>query len=160
VLREPGARADLLTAVFGQGAGDLVLTVARLKALQTFLKSDDGANLLTAYKRAANILKAEEKRDKIEYDDEPDPEAFVLSEEKALFVELATASELIRAEVERERFVEAMGVMARLRKPVDAFFDKVTVNDKDSTLRKNRLLLLSRLRSTLHLVADFSKIEG
>jgi glycyl-tRNA synthetase beta chain len=75
-------------------------------------------------------------------------------------VELATASELIRAEVERERFVEAMGVMARLRPPVDAFFDKVTVNDKNPELRANRLKLLSRLRATLHLVADFSKIEG
>ena len=81
-------------------------------------------------------------------------------EEKALFVELATASELIRAEVERERFVEAMGVMARLRAPVDGFFDKVTVNDKNPELRANRLKLLSRLRATLHLVADFSKIEG
>ncbi len=68
--------------------------------------------------------------------------------------------ELVRAEIERERFVEAMGVMSRLRKPVDAFFDKVTVNDKDAALRKNRLLLLSHLRATLHLAADFSKIEG
>jgi glycyl-tRNA synthetase beta chain len=147
--------------VFSSGnEDDLVRLVARVEALQIFIKSDDGANLLTAYKRAANILKAEEKKDKTEYSGDPDPEAFVLPEEKALFVELTTASELIRAEVERERFVEAMGVMARLRKPVDAFFDKVTVNDKDPALRKNRLLLLSRLRSTLHLVADFSKIEG
>ena len=75
-------------------------------------------------------------------------------------MDLATASELIRAEVERERFVEAMSVMARLRAPVDAFFDRVTVNDKNPELRSNRLLLLSRLRATLHLVADFSKIEG
>ena len=71
-----------------------------------------------------------------------------------------TASEMIRAEVEREHFVEAMGVMARLRAPVDAFFDKVTVNDKDAKLRENRLKLLARLRATLHQVADFSKIEG
>jgi len=160
-LREKGARHDLIDAVFSLGdEDDLVRLVARVEALQTFLKSDDGANLLTAYKRAANILKAEEKKDKTEYSGDPDPQAFVLPEENALFVELATASELIRAEIERERFVEAMGVMARLRKPVDAFFDKVTVNDKDAALRKNRLLLLSRLRSTLHLVADFSKIEG
>jgi glycyl-tRNA synthetase beta chain len=160
-LREKGTRHDLIDAVFSLGSeDDLVRLVARVEALQTLLNSDDGANLLTAYKRAANILKAEEKKDKIEYSGDPDPEAFVLPEEKALFVELATAAELIRAEVERERFVEAMGVMARLRKPVDAFFDKVTVNDKDPALRKNRLLLLSRLRSTLHLVADFSKIEG
>jgi len=160
-LREKGIRHDLIDAVFSLGdEDDLVRLVARVEALQTFLKSDDGTNLLTAYKRAVNILKAEEKKDKTEYSGDPDPEALFLPEEKALFVELATAAEMIRAEVERERFVEAMGVMARLRKPVDAFFDKVTVNDKDPALRKNRLMLLSRLRSTLHLVADFSKIEG
>ncbi|MGH6871030.1 MAG: glycine--tRNA ligase subunit beta [Rhizomicrobium sp.] len=160
-LREKGTRHDLIDAVFSLGnEDDLVRLVARVEALQEFLKSDDGANLLTAYKRGANILKAEEKKDKTAYDGEPDPEAFVAPEEKGLFVELATASELIRAEVERERFVEAMGVMARLRKPVDAFFEHVTVNDKDPDLRKNRLKLLSRLRATLHLVADFSKIEG
>jgi len=134
--------------------------VARVEALQSFLKTEDGTNLLTAYRRAANILKAEEKKDATSYDGDPDPEALVLPEEKALFVELATASEMIRGEVERERFVEAMGVMAKLRAPVDAFFDKVTVNDKDAKLRENRLKLLARLRATLHQVADFSKIEG
>jgi glycyl-tRNA synthetase beta chain len=160
-LREKGTRHDLIDAVFSLGnEDDLVRLVARVEALQAFLKTDDGANLLVAYRRAANILRDEEKRDKTSYDGDPDPELLNLPEEKALFVELATASELIRAEVERERFVEAMGVMARLRKPVDAFFEKVTVNDKDPELRQNRLKLLSRLRATLHLVADFSKIEG
>jgi glycyl-tRNA synthetase beta chain len=160
-LKEKGTRHDLIDAVFSLGnEDDLVRLVARVEALQTFLKTDDGANLLVAYRRAANILKIEEKKDKASYDGEPDPDAFVLAEEKALFVELATAGELVRAEIARERFVEAMGVMSRLRKPVDAFFEKVTVNDKDAALRKNRLLLLSRLRATLHLVADFSKIEG
>jgi glycyl-tRNA synthetase beta chain len=160
-LREKGTRHDLINAVFSLGnEDDLVRLVARVEALQQFLGSDDGANLLTAYRRAANILKIEEKKDKTSYASDPDPEGFVLDEEKALYVELATASELVRAEVERERFVKAMAVMARLRKPVDAFFDKVTVNDKDPALRKNRLLLLSRLRATLHLAADFSKIEG
>lgn len=160
-LKEKGTRHDLIDAVFSLGSeDDLVRLVARVEALQIFLKSGDGANLLTAYKRAANILRDEEKRDKTKYDGEPDPEAFTMPQEKALFVELAAASELIRAEVGHERFVEAMGAMSRLRGPVDAFFDKVTVNDPDSKLRRNRLLLLSRLRSTLHLVADFSKIEG
>jgi glycyl-tRNA synthetase beta chain len=160
-LREKGTRHDLIDAVFSLGnEDDLVRLVARVEALQTFLKTDDGANLLVAYRRAANILRDEEKRDKTSYAGEPDPELLSAPEEKALFVELATASELIRGEVERERFVEAMGVMARLRKPVDAFFDKVTVNDKNPELRANRLKLLSRLRATLHLVADFSKIEG
>jgi glycyl-tRNA synthetase beta chain len=160
-LREKGTRYDLIDAVFSLGGeDDLVRLVARVEALQSFLKSDDGANLLVAYRRAANILRAEEKKDKIAYDGEPDPDLFALPQEKTLFVELATASELIKAELVRERFVEAMGVMARLRNPVDAFFEKVTVNDKDAALRKNRLLLLSRLRATLHQVADFSKIEG
>jgi len=159
-LKEKGTRHDLIDAVFSLGTeDDLVRLVARVEALQTFLTSDDGANLLTAYKRAANILKAEEKKDG-EYKGSPDPEALVLPEETKLYEYMAEASELIRDEVKRERFVEAMGVMARLRGPVDAFFDKVTVNDKDPALRKNRLLLLSRLRATLHLVADFSKIEG
>ena len=161
VLRARGISHDMVEAVFVLAAdGDFVRVVARVEALQAFIKSDDGANLLVAYRRAANILKAEEKKDGKAYDGDPDPEAFVAPEEKALFVELATAKELVRAEVERERFAAAMGVMARLRKPVDAFFDKVTVNDKDPKLRQNRLLLLSRLRATLHLVADFSKIEG
>ena len=160
-LKERGIRHDLIFAAFGCTAeGDLVRLVARVEALQTFLKTEEGANLLAGYKRAANILKAEEKKDKTTFAGDPDPDAFLLDEEKALFVELATAAELVRAEIARERFVEAMGVMSRLRKPVDAFFDKVIVNDKDPALRKNRLLLLSHLRATLHLVADFSKIEG
>ncbi|MGC9954915.1 MAG: glycine--tRNA ligase subunit beta [Rhizomicrobium sp.] len=160
-LKEKGTRHDLIDAVFSLGnEDDLVRLVARVEALQDFLASEDGADLLVAYRRAANILKIEEKKDKASYDGDPDPDAFVLPEEKSLYVELATAGELVRAEIERERFVEAMGVMSRLRKPVDAFFDKVTVNDKDPSLRRNRLLLLSRLRATLHLAADFSKIEG
>lgn len=160
-LKEKGTRYDLIDAVFSLGnEDDLVRLVARVEALQTFLKSEEGADLLAGYKRAANILKAEEKKDKTTFEGSPDPDALVLAEEKALFVELSTAADLVKAEIERERFVEAMGVMSRLRAPVDAFFDKVTVNDKDAGLRKNRLLLLSRLRATLHLAADFSKIEG
>ena len=160
-LREKGTRHDLIDAVFSLGEeDDLVRLVARVEALQSFLKTDEGANLLAVYKRAANILKAEEKKDKTAFAGDPDPDALVLPEEKALYVELAAATEPIKAEIERERFVEAMGVMARLRGPVDAFFDEVTVNDKDAKLRRNRLLLLSRLRATLHLAADFSKIEG
>ena len=161
VLRSRGTRYDVIDAVFeARKDADFVRFVALVEALQSFLKADEGANLLAGYKRAANILKAEEKKDKTTFDGEPDPEALVAPEEKALFVELATASEMIRAEVARERFGEAMGVMARLRGPVDAFFDKVKVNDDDPKVRENRLKLLSRLRATLHQVADFSKIEG
>jgi len=156
-----GVLHDRVQAIFSLGhEDDLTRLLNRVEALQSFLKTDEGANLLAGYKRAANILKAEEKKDKTTFGGEPDPEALTAPEEKALYVELATASEMIRAEVERERFVEAMGVMARLRAPVDAFFDKVTVNDKDARLRENRLKLLARLRATLHQVADFSKIEG
>lgn len=160
-LRESGVRHDLVDAVFSLGSeNDLVRLVTRVEALQTFLKTDDGANLLTAYKRAANILKAEEKKDKTTFDGAPDAKLLSLDEEKALHAELGKAAERIAKDVKAEKFVEAMADMASLRKPVDAFFDKVTVNDKDPALRKNRLLLLSRLRATLHLVADFSKIEG
>ena len=160
-LRGGGVRHDIVDAVFAvHRDADFVRLVTRVNATQTFLSSDDGANLLVAYRRAANILRAEEKKDRTAFAGNPDPEALALPEEKALFVELATADELTRAELSRERFAKAMEVMARLRKHVDLFFDKVTVNAPDPVARKNRLELLAKLRSTLHLVADFSKIEG
>lgn len=160
-LRDKGIRHDLIDAVFSLGGeDDLVRLVARVEALQAFVKSSDGANLLAGYRRAVNIVKAEEKKDKKTYEGEPDPKLLQAPEEIALFKEMAEARELIAAELARERFTEAMTVMARLRGPVDAFFDKVTVNAPDAKLRENRLLLLSRLRASLHAVADFSKIEG
>jgi glycyl-tRNA synthetase beta chain len=160
-LREKGTRHDLIDAVFSLGnEDDLVRLVARVEALQSFLKTDEGANLLAGYKRAANILKAEEKKDKTTFDGEPDAGLFALPEETALAAALSSASKSIAQDVAAEKFVEAMGVMAKLRTPVDAFFDKVTVNDKNPKLRENRLRLLARLRATLHQVADFSKIEG
>jgi glycyl-tRNA synthetase beta chain len=160
-LREKGTRHDLIDAVFSLGnEDDLVRLVARVEALQSFLKTDEGANLLAGYKRAANILKAEEKKDKTTFDGEPDAGLLTLPEERALAEALASASKSIADDVAAEKFVEAMGVMAKLRAPVDAFFDKVKVNDDDLKIRENRLKLLSRLRATLHQVADFSKIEG
>jgi glycyl-tRNA synthetase beta chain len=160
-LRDKGTRHDLIDAVLSLGSeDDLVRLVSRVTALQAFLGSDDGSNLVTAYKRGANILKAEEKKSGKSFEGSPDTHIFAVSEERALAQELALASDRIRGDVERERFVEAMGVMARLRAPVDAFFDKVKVNDDDPKIRENRLRLLSRLRATLHQVADFSKIEG
>jgi glycyl-tRNA synthetase beta chain len=160
-LRDRGARHDLIEAVFDEGHDDnLVRLVTRVEALQTFLKTDEGTNLLAGYKRAANILKAEEKKDKATFDGSPDAALFKLAEEKALANALAGAETQIAGDIKAERFVEAMTTMASLRAPVDAFFDKVTVNAPEPELRRNRLLLLSRLRSTLHLVADFSKIEG
>jgi glycyl-tRNA synthetase beta chain len=160
-LREKGTRHDLIDAVFSLGnEDDLVRLVARVEALQSFLKTDEGANLLAGYKRAANILKAEEKKDKTTFDGAVDAKLLSLPEEKALADALGAAEKAIAADVQAEKFVEAMGVMAKLRGPVDAFFDKVKVNDDDPKVRENRLKLLARLRATLHLVADFSKIEG
>jgi glycyl-tRNA synthetase beta chain len=160
-LRDKGVRHDLIDAVFAlEHEDDLVRLVARVDALQAFLKSSDGANLLAGYRRAVNILRIEEKKDGRTYAGEPDPKLLQAPEEIALFREMAEAHELIAAELQRERFTEAMTVMARLRGPVDAFFDKVTVNAPEPSLRGNRLLLLSRLRASLHEVADFSKVEG
>ena len=160
-LREKGTRHDLIDAVFSLGnEDDLVRLVARVEALQSFLKTDEGANLLAGYKRAANILKAEEKKDKTTFDGAVEAKLLSLPEEKSLAQALAEAETAIAADVKAEKFAEAMSVMARLRGPVDAFFDKVKVNDDDPNIRANRLKLLTRLRATLHLVADFSKIEG
>jgi len=160
-LREQGVRHDLIDAVFSLGGeDDLVRLVTRVTALQQFLKTEDGTNLLAGYRRAANILRIEEKKDGRAYDGEPDPSLLSMAEEKTLFMDMAAGRELIAAELERERFTDAMRGMARLRGPVDAFFDKVTVNAPDAALRTNRLKLLARLRATLHTVADFSKIEG
>jgi glycyl-tRNA synthetase beta chain len=160
-LREEGVRHDLIDAAFSRSnENDLVRLVARVEALQAFLKTDDGVNLLSGYRRAVNIVRAEEKKDKRDHDGEPDPKLLQEPQEIALFREMAEAGGLIAAELARERFTDAMTAMARLRGPVDAFFDKVTVNAPDAKLRENRLQLLSRLRANMHQVADFSKIEG
>ncbi|MBI1238954.1 MAG: glycine--tRNA ligase subunit beta [Alphaproteobacteria bacterium] len=159
-LREQGVRHDLIDAVFAlEGQDDLVLIVRRVEALQRFLKSDDGANLLAGYKRAANILKIEEKKDG-PFEGHADPALLQEPAEQALFKVIAEAGDLLAAELERERFDEAMSVLARLRAPVDAFFEKVTVNAPDPALRANRLRLLNQIRAAMHLVADFSKVEG
>ena len=160
-LREKGVRHDLIDAVFALGGqDDLVLLVARVGALQAILGSDDGANLLAGYKRAANILRIEEKREKVTFDGSVDPELLATGEERALYAAIATAVDLIEAEIARERFDAAMGVLANLRGPVDAFFETVKVNDDDPAVRINRLNLLARIKQAAHLVADFSKIEG
>jgi len=160
-LREKGVRHDLIDAVFALGdEDDLVRLVRRVEALQTFLKSDDGANLLVGYRRAANILKIEEKKDKREYREAPDTKALTQAEEKALHDALMAAKEAVAKALEREDFALAMGEMAKLRTPVDRFFDKVTVNADDKKLRENRLRLLAEIVATAHQVADFSRVEG
>ncbi|MEJ1969654.1 MAG: glycine--tRNA ligase subunit beta [Rhizomicrobium sp.] len=160
-LREKGTRHDLIDAVFSLGhEDDLVRLVARVEALQAFLKSDDGANLLAGYKRAANILKVEEKKDDHRYGGEVLESQLSEPQEIALFAALAAARGAIAPALAAEDFAGAMRQMAGLRAPVDAFFDKVKVNADDRVVRTNRLNLLAALRATLHQVADFSKIEG
>ena len=144
-LRENGARHDLVDAVFALGGqDDLVLIVRRVEALAAFLDTDNGKNLLAGYKRATNILRIEEKKDKIAYTTAPDPALYQQAEEK----ELAAAIDVAKLGTElafvREDFAAAMSAVAKLRLHVDAFFDKVTVNVDDVLLRANRLRLLNR----------------
>ncbi len=160
-LREKGVRHDLIDAVFSLGGeDDLVRLLARVAALGEFLKTDDGANLLVAYRRASNIVAIEEKKDKTTYDGPVDEVLLTEPEEVTLARALAETQAGVQMLLQREDFAGAMKAMALLRKPVDAFFDKVTVNAPEANLRANRLRLLSRIRTTLGEVADFSKVEG
>jgi glycyl-tRNA synthetase beta chain len=160
-LREQGARHDLVDAVFAlEGQDDLLLIVRRVEALGKFLDTDDGKNLLAGYKRATNIIRIEEKRDKREYTGAPDASLYQLPEERALAEAIAAAKEQSAAAIAREDFESAMAAIAPLRPHVDAFFDKVTVNVDDAKLRENRLKLLNEIREATRAVADFSRIEG
>ncbi|HRE44084.1 MAG TPA: glycine--tRNA ligase subunit beta [Terricaulis sp.] len=163
-LRDQGKRHDLVDAVFALGDDDLVRIVARVEALDAFLKTEDGKNLLAGYKRAANILAAEEKKGKGLSDSDIsaglDVSKLTEAAEKALHAALESALPTARSAVEGEDFAAAMKALSGLRAPVDDFFEKVLVNAEDPLLRRNRLLLLTRLREALSQVADFSKIEG
>jgi glycyl-tRNA synthetase beta chain len=160
-LKEQGTRHDLISAVFALGnEDDLTRLLARVDALASFVASEDGANLLTAYKRASNIVRIEEKKDNKSHDGAVDPALLDQAEERDLHRALTTASDQAARAVASEQFTAAMAELAQLRRPVDAFFDKVTVNSEDPARRVNRLRLLSAIRATLHKVADFSKIEG
>ncbi len=156
--REAGVRHDLIDAVFALGGeDDLVRLLARVKALQSFVASEDGANLLAGYKRAANILRKEgfestTEHKTLSYTPEP--------AEDALIHALAMAEPMAAASVEAEDFAGAMAALAALRAPIDAFFETVTVNDPDPARREARLALLARMRDAVHKVADFSRIEG
>ncbi|GAC1334260.1 MAG: glycine--tRNA ligase subunit beta [Bradyrhizobium sp.] len=160
-LRDQGARHDLVEAVLRLGGTEVsILTIVRrVEALGKFLDTDDGKNLLAGTKRGANILRIEEKKDGKAHDGAPDPALYALGEEKTL----AKAIEQVRAEasaaVAREDFAAAMSAMAKLRPAVDAFFDKVKVNDDDPQVRENRLKLLNEIRAATREVADFSKIQ-
>jgi glycyl-tRNA synthetase beta chain len=161
-LREKGARHDLIDAVFAlPGQDDLLLIVRRVEALGRFLETDDGRTLLAGYRRAANILRAEEKKDgEGAFAGAYDPAGFQLPEEMALAEALDKAGAEARKKIAEEDFEGAMRALARLRAPVDAFFIAVTVNAEDPALRLNRLRLLGALRAAVHEVADFSRIAG
>ena len=136
------------------------MIVRRVEALSKFLDSDDGKNLLAGVKRASNILKIEEKKDGRSYNGDVQIGQLIKGEEKALHSAITLAVGRAHIAVKQEDFEAAMQAIAKLRDPVDAFFDKVTVNDKDATFRENRLKLLNRIRAATQEVADFSKIEG
>ena len=189
--REAGVRHDLIDAVFSLGnEDDLVRLLARVVALQNFIGTDDGADLLTAYKRAANILKKENwtgpqvmssrAEQGIPQTGEEDPLVLVeepglkeaiaemasgeagadMPEEKALIFALDAAEQKASTAIEAEDFTAAMAALASLRKPIDEFFDRVTVNDPDASRRERRLNLLMRFRDAVNQVADFNRIEG
>jgi len=160
-LREKGVRHDLITAVFTLGGeDDLVRLLARVDALHKFLASEDGANLLVAYRRASNIVRIEEKKDGVAYEGPVNQALLQTGEEKALADRLDAAAAKARTALKQEDFDAAMGALATLRAPVDEFFARVTVNTDNKELRTNRLRLLSGIRATLNGVADFSQIEG
>ena len=161
-LRDKGARHDLIDAVFAlPGQDDLLMIVWRVEALGRLLDTEDGKNLLVGYRRAANILRAEEKKDgAAAFAGKHDPGLLALPAEKDLADVLAAAGAAARERAAREDFEGAMRALATLRAPVDAFFLDVTVNADDPALRLNRLRLLNELREAMHAVADFSKVAG
>ncbi|MGY4502794.1 glycyl-tRNA synthetase beta chain [Bradyrhizobium sp. GM24.11] len=160
-LREDGARHDLVAAVIDLGGREvgLLSVVRRVEALGQFLETSDGKNLLAGTKRAENILRIEEKKDGKIYHDDPDPGLYALSEERELAAAIDEIVPQARDAVFRDDYVAAMSAMAKLRPPVDAFFEKVRVNDDDAKVRENRLKLLNEIRSATRAVADFSKIQ-
>ncbi|HEX3992624.1 MAG TPA: glycine--tRNA ligase subunit beta [Acetobacteraceae bacterium] len=158
-LRTEGARHDVLTAVFAAGSDDdITRLLRRTEAVSTLLGQDDGANLLAAYRRAANILRIEERKDGPHTDA---PDSSLLAEPAEANLHRGIISGLaIGTLVHDEKYAEAMAEMAKLRGPLDAFFESVTVNAAEPQIRRNRLRLLNQVRTTMDRVADFSRIEG
>ncbi len=166
-LREQGVRHDLIAAVFELGGeDDLVRLLARVHALSDFLATDDGANLLAGYRRASNILRAEEKKDgpftasDAAFADRIDPSILAQAEETGLYAAVREAEAAIKTHLAGEDFTSAMASLSHLRGPIDAFFDAVTVNADDAALRTNRLRLLDAVRTAMGNIADFSRVEG
>ena len=160
-LREKGFPHDLVNALFARGGeDDLWRLVQKAKSLKEFLETDDGANLLVAYRRAHNIVRIEEKKDSERYSGKVDENLFSRDEERELWIRLNEVEQANPSKPDMAEFDQVLSVLAKLRRPVDRFFGEVTVNCDDSDLRKNRLRLLSEIASCLNRVADFSKIEG
>lgn len=159
-LRDAGARHDLVDAVITPRSDDILEITRRVEALSGLLGSEDGKNLLAGYRRAANILAAEEKKDGRSYDGPVDTGLLATIEETDLAKAVYEVNSAVGASVAGNDYRGAIARLATLRPPVDAFFDKVLVNDPDAAIRGNRLNLLARLRDTMHLVADFSRIAG
>ena len=160
-LREKGFPHDLVNALFARGGeDDLWRLVQKAKSLKEFLETDDGANLLVAYRRAHNIVRIEEKKDSERYSGKVDENLFSRDEERELWVSLNEVEQANPSKPDMAEFDQVLSVLAKLRRPVDRFFGEVTVNCDDSDLRKNRLRLLSEIASCLNRVADFSKIES
>jgi glycyl-tRNA synthetase beta chain len=158
-LREDGLRYDLVDAVFALGDDDIVRIVSRVNALDQFLGTEDGDHLLAGYKRAVNILKAEEKKGPLPTGEPVDMKT-APPEEAGLINALGHAEIEIGKALAKEDFATAMRELAALRAPVDAFFDKVLVNSEDPAERENRLRLLAKVRDAMGRVADFGQITG
>ena len=160
-LRDHGIRHDVIDACFSLGGqDDLVLLVARVRALQDFLGTEDGANLLTGYRRAVSILGQEERKDGVSYELDPMPDLAETEAERNLFAALDRAEAALAPALGAEDFEAAMRLLAELRGPIDAFFDTTTVNSENAVLRRNRLCLLHRIRTVMNRVAVFSSVEG
>jgi glycyl-tRNA synthetase beta chain len=160
-LKDRGARHDLIAAVFAVGGeDDLVRLMARVEALAKFLESDDGSNLLTAYKRAANIVRIEEKKDKATFAGEFDVAVFEQQEAQGLAATLSGIEADVSAALSKEDFAVAMSSLAALRQPLDVFFENVTVNADDAAVRIANLNLLARIGQSMDQVAVFSNVEG
>ncbi|WP_417828176.1 glycine--tRNA ligase subunit beta [Thalassospira sp.] len=160
-LREQGVRHDLVSAVFAlDGEDDLVRLLARVEALSDFVSGESGVNLMAGYKRASNILRIEEKKDGMSYDADVSADLLSQEEERKLYEALIDVRHKALPLLRDEDYAAAMTEFARLREPVDAFFEKVTVNSDNADERANRLKLLAQIRTALHDIADFSKIES
>jgi len=158
-LKTSGVRHDLISAVFAIGDDDLVRLLSRVGALEKFLASEDGANLLAGYRRASNIVRIEEKKDGERPDGIVDDSLLAEQEERVLYDGLAAAENRIKGSIEAEDFTNAMAALAAVREPIDTFFEKVIVNADDPNVRKNRLNLLSNIHRSIATIADFSVIE-